>query len=233
MRRSKKRLSERRSAPRDGKIATLSFRFRPSRRTRDLMESQEKSGSGLRLDDYEWQIIANTSGVDLNAIEWNTDYGVPQSIADLQQGFLVVFLEALRDVELRLRQSRHSPLVQLFNDEDFPEDERKELVNILREANDKISAKKSITDVGGDIKASLDEAAGEAFSLGLRIGLTPPTFGDLKKGLALLLSDGLLKDFSPERNGLGLNNVLYVAMVLRHFHRRKTAEKTAGELLLI
>ena len=217
----------------DGATATLSFRFRPSRQMRDKLATENPRITKLAITDYEWQLVANTSGNALADIAWDTDYGVAQSISDLQQGYLVVFLEALRDVELRLRQPRQSPLVQLFNDQDFPEAERKELVEILKSANDQIAAKKSITDVGEEISVSLNEAAGDAFSYGLRIGLTTPNFADLKKELTILLTAGDLKDFTPERNGLGLNNILYVAMVLRHFHRRKTAKKSAGELLLI
>lgn len=217
----------------DGSTATLSFRFRPNRQVRDEIASGDSEHLNLSIGDYEWQLVANTSGVELKEIKWDTDYGVPQSISDLQQGYLVVFLEALRDVELRLRQSRNSPLVQLFNDEDFAEEERKDLVEILKTANDQIAGKKSITDVGDEIRVSLNEAAGDAFNFGLRIGLTTPTFADLKKELTLLLTSGALKDFTPERNGLGLNNILFFAMVLRHFHRRKSAKKSAGELLLI
>ena len=40
-------------------------------------------------------------------------------------------------------------------------------------------------------------------------------------------------DFEPARNGLGLNNILYVSMLLEYFRRRTIRPDTAGQLLLI
>jgi putative ATP-dependent endonuclease of OLD family len=49
----------------------------------------------------------------------------------------------------------------------------------------------------------------------------------------VLLSNDAMKDFDPARNGLGLNNVLYISMLLRVFERRMQSDKTAGQLLLV
>ena len=63
--------------------------------------------------------------------------------------------------------------------------------------------------------------------------MASPSFTDVFRGLTVLLSNDAMKDFDPGRNGLGLNNVLYIAMLLRVFERRMEAEKTAGQLLLV
>jgi len=42
-----------------------------------------------------------------------------------------------------------------------------------------------------------------------------------------------LEDADPSRNGLGLNNALYISMLLAYFERRLEQDNTAGQLLLI
>ena len=42
-----------------------------------------------------------------------------------------------------------------------------------------------------------------------------------------------MSDFTPDRNGLGLNNILYISMLLKFFERRVAEEKTAGQLLIV
>jgi putative ATP-dependent endonuclease of the OLD family len=49
----------------------------------------------------------------------------------------------------------------------------------------------------------------------------------------VLLSDCALTDFETYRNGLGLNNILYISMLLESFERRFKSGKTAGQILLI
>jgi putative ATP-dependent endonuclease of OLD family len=217
----------------DGTVATVSYRFRPGRRSRAAIVAETQDPEDLKIDDYEWEIRGGTNGIALEDVEWDTDLGSDFSIGVLQQNYLVVFLKALRDVEQDLKNSRISPLMQLLNDEDVSEDEQKELVKILKDANDAIEDHPSIEDVGEEIEETFAETAGGAHSLQVRIGMAPPTFADLKRNLTVLLSSGAIESFPPSRNGLGLNNVLYTAMVLRHFQRRVEAGKSAGQILLI
>ena len=42
-----------------------------------------------------------------------------------------------------------------------------------------------------------------------------------------------MPDVDPSRNGLGLNNALYMAMLLKYYEIRTQAEDTAGQILLI
>ena len=67
----------------------------------------------------------------------------------------------------------------------------------------------------------------------LRLGMVSPTFTSISRNLTVLLTDGPVVDFEPSRNGLGLNNVLYVSMLLEYLRRRVDRPDTAGQLLLI
>ena len=96
----------------DDGLARLNYRFRPSRAVRDKIEAEERSNN-LTLEDYHWEMTGGGE-IDPSTVEWNQPLGTSIRMADLQQ-FLVVLLPALRDVEQSLRQSRISPLRQIFD----------------------------------------------------------------------------------------------------------------------
>lgn len=81
--------------------------------------------------------------------------------------------------------------------------------------------------------ASLKEITGPAFSLDVELGLSSPTFQAIVRNLIVLLSNSAVRQFEPRRNGLGLNNILYIAILIEHFRKRAAAGKSAGELILI
>ena len=218
----------------NGEVATIFYRFRPGRRARSEIEAEIRDPSSMVLDDYEWEIRGGTNGTPLDDIEWNTDAGSDYAaFSHLGQSYLLVFLKALRDVEHELRNTRFSPLAQLLNEESISEEEQEQLIEALQRANDEIDGHETIKKVGQDIENTFGVTAGEAFKMNVRLGMAAPTFGDLKRGLSVLLSKGEMADFPPERNGLGMNNILYIAMVLLYFERRLASQRSAGQLLLI
>ena len=213
-------------------LARLSYRFRPKRSVREAIEAEERAGNDLTLeDDYEWELTGGGPN-DPATVEWDQELGESVRFGSLQH-FQVVFLPALRDVMQGLRQSRTSPLSRLFADSDISQDERDDLVRIIREANDQVAGKPTICNTGNAIQAAFAETAGEAFALSVRLGMGEPSFTSIFRSLNILLSNEALADFELGRNGLGLNNVLYVAMLLEYFKRRVASPKTAGQILLI
>src|SRR5690606_24205532 len=72
-----------------------------------------------------------------------------------------------------------------------------------------------------------------AFSLDVDLGLSSPTFQSILRNLIVLLSNELVSKFEPRRNGLGLNNILYIATLVEYFRKRAEVGRSAGELLLI
>ncbi len=214
-------------------VARMTYRFRPARNVRAAILAGENDGQELSLeDDYRWEIVGG-GGADPAAVEWHEDFGKSIRFEELQQSYLVMMLEPLRDVEQRLRQSRLSPLARLLTPTDIPSEEQRKLVEVLETANAEIAESNTIQAVGTTIKVSLDKAAGEAFTMDVQLGMVSPTFGDISRGLTVLLSNYAMSGFQPSQNGLGLNNVLYISMVLAHFDRRVAEAKTAGQLLII
>jgi putative ATP-dependent endonuclease of OLD family len=213
-------------------LARLSYRFRPKRAVREAIESRERTQNDLTLeDDYEWELTGGGSD-DPATVEWDQDLGESVRFGDLQH-FHVVFLPALRDVRQDLNRSRTSPLRYLFDDSDIPRTEKDNLVRIIKGANDEVARQPTISDTGNAIQMAFSETAGEAFRMDIRLGMSDPSFVSIFRSLSVLMSNEALTDFEPMRNGLGLNNILYISMLLEYFRRRVTDPKTAGQILLI
>lgn len=211
-------------------LARLSYRFRPRQAVREAIELGER-GHDLTLEDYHWELTGG-GGNDPAIVEWNENLGSAVRFGDLQQ-FLVVFLPALRDVQQALRQSHVSPLRRLFEASNIPQDEKDQLVRILQEANREVSIQPTIRNAGEAIQTAFSATAGDAFKMNVRLGMADPSFASLFRSLTVLLSNEALTDFEPMRNGLGLNNILYISMFLEYFKRRVANLRTAGQILLI
>lgn len=218
------------TAPDSGK-ARLTYRFRPSREIVQKHENKEALPEKLSLDDYHWEIRGGGL-TDPKDVKWHQNIGRSVSFSDLQQ-YQVIFLRPLRDVRQDLRETRTSPLNRLLDSSGIPDDEKETLVQILRDANAAISEGPTIAEAGKAIDGVYKETTGEAFSIDVRLGMSDPSFTSISRSLTLLLSNDALIDFEPFRNGLGLNNVLYISMLMEAFQRRAKNEKFAGQLLLI
>lgn len=212
--------------------ARLIYRFRPKLSVREDLEAEEIEPGTLKLADYHWEIVGGGDpSLDLADIEWDDDVGSSIRFSDLQS-FLVVFLPALRDVESDLRQFRSSPLARLIDAMDIDEDEKEELLEILREANKAIQDADSIKAVAEAIDKSFKSVSGPAFSMGVDLGLSEPSFQAIIRALRILLTNHAMTDFDPSSNGLGLNNILYVAILIEYFNKRLAQKKSAGQIIL-
>ena len=213
--------------------ARISYIYRPRRQLRDQITDGEHTGINLTLDDYRWEIRGGDSISDPAELNWDTEFGRSIRFEELQQGFLVVYMEAIRDVERRLRQTRNSPLTRLLEAANLPDDEKNALVNVLERANRSIAKSASVKQLGSVINDAMERTAGDAFTLAVKLGMAAPAFSDISRSLTVLLSDNSLSDFDPSRNGLGLNNILFIAMLLEYFVQRSREKKSSGQLLLI
>lgn len=217
--------------PIDETTARITYRFRPRRSVREAIASEERAPNDIALEDYRWELWGG-GGADPRVVEWHQDFGVSVRFDDLQQ-FLVVLMHPLRDVEQSLRQSRISPLGKLLAASDIPEAEQQRLVAVLAEANEQITTSETIAQVGSHIHEAFAETAGTAFSMNIELGMAAPSFQSIARSLTVLLSNNAMQHFDPSDNGLGLNNVLYISMLLRFFERRISEGKTAGQLLIV
>lgn len=213
-------------------LARITYRFRPKAKVIEAFKAGKVTS--LTIDDYHYQMRGGNMGdIDPSVATWNQEFGIGISFEDISQAYLVVMMEPLRDVEQRLRQMRFSPLAKLLGPADIPIEERETLVQHLSDANSAIAGSATIARVGTEIKASMDATAGQAFTMGIGLGMSAPTFTDISRSLTVLLSNKAVKDFEPSQNGLGLNNVLYISMLMTYFARRVKEAKTAGQLLII
>jgi putative ATP-dependent endonuclease of OLD family len=148
------------------------------------------------------------------------------------QSFLVIFLPALRDVESDLRQFRNSPLARLIDAMEIDPAEQETLLDALRKANDEIAAAPTIDVIAKAIDDSFKKVTGPAFSVDVDLGLAEPSFQAIVRALRILLTNAAMTDFDPSMNGLGLNNILYVSILIEYFHRRLAQQKSAGQIIL-
>lgn len=216
----------------DSDRARLFYRFRPKQKVREALGSTRTAGT-LTLEDYAWEILGGGDpSVDLTQIAWDTEIGSSIRFSDLQ-AFLVVPLPALRDVENELRQPRQSPLAKLIEASDIAAPEQKLLVDILSDANDKIAASPTVGMIATATDTAFKAISGPAFSMDVSLGLADASFQSIIRSLRILMSNAGMKRFEPSRNGLGLNNILYISILIEYFHKRLAQKKSAGQLILV
>jgi putative ATP-dependent endonuclease of OLD family len=213
-------------------LARIVYRFRPKLGVREDLESGEVQDGELTLADYHWEICGGGDPTqDLADIDWNEDVGQSIRFSDLQS-FQVVFLPALRDVESDLRNHRSSPLARLIGAMEIGEAQKEDLLDKLRNANKEIAENSTIEDIAKAVDESFKNVAGPAFSMDIDVGVAEPSFQAIVRALRLLLSNAAMTGFDPSSNGLGLNNILYVSILIEYFHRRLAQKKSAGQIIL-
>lgn len=214
-------------------LARIIYRFRPKLAVREDLESGEIDDGSLTLDDYHWELTGGGDPAhDMTEIEWKDDIGSSVRFSDLQS-FQVVFLPALRDVESDLKQYRNSPLARLIDAMDIEAADKEELLDQLRKANSEIAGNDTIEQIAEAVDASFKKVAGPAFEMDVAVGVAEPSFQAIVRALRILMSNVAMKGFDPSSNGLGLNNILYVSILIEYFHRRLARQKSAGQIILL
>jgi putative ATP-dependent endonuclease of OLD family len=213
-------------------VARLIYRFRPKLSVREDLEAGELAPGALRLADYQWELVGGGDPlVDAASVAWDEDVGSSIRYADLQS-FLVVHLPALRDVESDLRQPRSSPLARLIQASEVDVSEQESLLKALREANEAIAGSKTVDTLAGALDRAFKAVAGPAFSMEVRLGLAEPSFQSLARAFRILLTNTAMTSFDPAANGLGLNNILYISILIQYFRERLEQKKTSGQIIL-
>ena len=211
-------------------VPRVTFRFRPGTKARTALES-DKPPLSLLITDYT--VERRVGGVkDPKDVLWSEDYGAALVEGTLDD-FTVVEVPALRDVVDDLRNYRSSPLIQLLDEIQFSVDTQDALVAALRKANTDIEDTQHFKDLALAIGRSYRELAANLSDLNVTLGFSDPSFTSILRNLSLLVSDELLsQSFDLPRNGLGFNNLLYIAMLVRLFEERRV-KKEGPQLILI
>jgi len=213
-------------------LARIHYRYRPNREVREEIASGTRADGNLSItEDYHFELTGGGHR-DAADVEWDQELGTSLRFGDLQ-AFNVECLQALRDVTQSLRQAYESPLGRILNSSEIDDGEKAALVDILRTANEEIEKQPTIAATGNDLRNSFADAVGEAFEVDLKLGMSDPSFSSIARSLKVLMSNSALRDFEVFRNGLGLNNILYISMLLKYFENRSSSDSSAGQLLLI
>lgn len=64
------------------------------------------------------------------------------------------------------------------------------------------------------------------------VGLAEPSFQIIVRALRILLSNAAAERFDPSSNGLDLNNILYISILIDYFGKQIAQQKSAGQMIL-
>lgn len=148
---------------------------------------------------------------------------VPQKIMDL---FSVIYLPALRDAEVALTSGNKSQLASLLKNLAKEKDDD-DVTTIFKNSNELLSKQELVSKISDGvneiIKGVVDSEYGSS-----KIVAADADFFRILKTLQLQLDGNPISDLSS--NGLGSNNLLYIAVVLQYL---KSVEKEECPILLV
>lgn len=159
----------------------------------------------------------------------DTDSGIPD---DVLQSIPITMLNALRDATNALQPGRQSRLARLLKTLSN-NDEQATITTIIKAANDALEANEFVKTVQTKIHHQSDDAIGPALSQGSLIRASEPSFERIAQNLRLVIDKNPARaagvpiaDADIEElkcNGLGYNNLLYIATVMTELHAAKSA----------
>ncbi len=128
-----------------------------------------------------------------------------------------VYLQPLRDAEQGLRPSRNSQLSRLLHL--LSDDAGKDAITVaLKKLDDELKTHKPIKDTQTAISGRHRTMLGEQLAQAVSVGLAGTDFPKLAARLSLLVDA-----FEIERNGLGYNNLIFMAVVLSELAKNADA----------
>ena len=139
---------------------------------------------------------------------WCGDHEENSITSEMLEDLRAVYLPPLRDSASGLRPSRTSQLARLI-DRLASDVEKAKLVELLKTFEEKLEAEAPVANTQQAIEKRHGAMLGPTLKQSLKIGLTPPEFQRLAARLSLEV-EGL----DIEQNGLGYNNLIYMAVVL-------------------
>lgn len=154
-------------------------------------------------------------------LRWGGDTEDQLIRSDVLQAFPATYLEPLRDALGQLvggRSSRIAPLLQRLSSDQ----ERFDLEGLFREANKDLRAQPLITLTVERIAKNLRDAMGPDLAQKVDLAPAPPKFASIAQSIWMVLQlpagegKAPLDDVELQENGLGYNNLLFVAAVLAH-----------------
>ncbi|EAU5320266.1 AAA family ATPase [Salmonella enterica] len=148
---------------------------------------------------------------------WCGDHHEVALTSDMMENLRGVYLQPLRDAAQSLRPSRNSQLARLLHL--LTDDEGREDINMaLKELDDKLQLNASINNTHTAISSRHLSMMGEQLAQALAVGLSATDFQRLSARLSLTA-----EALEIEQNGLGFNNLIFMAVVLSELAKNPDA----------
>jgi putative ATP-dependent endonuclease of OLD family len=153
----------------------------------------------------------------LRARKWCGDHEDVSMTSGMLDNLRSVYLKPLRDAEQGLKPSRTSQLSRLIH---LLSDEAGQngITAALKELDDKLKAHQPIIDTQAAITTRHNSMLGDQLAQILQVGLSAGDFQKLAARLSLLVDA-----FEIESNGLGYNNLIFMAVVLSELAKNADA----------
>lgn len=139
--------------------------------------------------------------------------GLSQDVEDwARTAATYTYLPPLRDVEADMRPGRNNRLVELISAIAGEGPDRQAVVEIAKETNSKLSKVDSLSGSTGRIAERLSSMAGSRKAQRPDLLFADPVFEQVLSTLGIAIGDDL--PIAMSHNGLGMNNLLYMAVIL-------------------
>lgn len=181
---------------------------------------------------YRFEYQVTDKGDESKKVKvWGGDKEVGSLGLDVLDNLRLVFLPALRDAEADLRPGRSSRMGRLLTEVSDTDQERESLEKLLREANEKIRKEPLVERAITLVNKNLKEITGPNLAQTADIGLAEPTFQRIAGTMRALVGHSAVSEL--EENGLGYNNLLYIATVMSELRRAKERANPTVDLPLL
>ncbi|MDE3071638.1 ATP-dependent nuclease [Dyella sp. KRB-257] len=153
----------------------------------------------------------------LRAKRWCGDHEDLGLTTDMMENLRGVYLPPLRDASQGLKPSRSSQLSRLF--QLLADDAGREGINdVLKKLDEELKKHEPVVNTHTAIKGRHDSMLGPQLAQVLDLGLSGSDFQRLASRLSLLVDT-----FEIEQNGLGFNNLIFMAVVLSELAKNPDA----------
>lgn len=148
---------------------------------------------------------------------WCGDHEDIPLTSDMMENLRGVYLQPLRDAAQGLRPSRNSQLARLLHL--LTDDEGREAINAaLKKLDDQLQQSEAIKSTHAAISTRHGSMMGEQLAQVLAVGLSATDFQRLSARLSLTA-----QSMEIEQNGLGFNNLIFMAVVLSELAKNPDA----------
>lgn len=183
----------------------------------DFLAALKPDGAGL-LEAHIWARYGDADkGGRLRVKRWCGDHEDVGLTSDMMENLRGVYLQPLRDASQGLKPSRTSQLARLL--QLLADESGRDGINAaLKKLDDELKTHPPIVNTQQAISTRHDAMLGGQLAQALEIGLSASDFQRLSSRLSLLVDT-----FEIEQNGLGFNNLIFMAVVLSELAKNPEA----------